>query len=516
MVAWCAANFLSSYDFYLFLPVMIVATPLLLGHRWRDRTAIIAVALGAFGCGLGLGIKVGLAMWALGWQGFLRDLHFQFLERATDKLSYRITREFWRILIFRQYRFFSPVFYLVAIGQLAALVSSKVRRVVGAPTPLVLYAAGIPFVFLMKQLFCEQYHVTLSFLPFFCVAGGVLAAALLQHRLWRVVAGAALAATLAWHVVEVVTFRYAFLDQDELVPIRKELDAHDHNGFVYATLLYTPSFRYVLDRHMLEILSVRPENLAGELERRTREIGGVSPAIIDYDDGVAAAEDTKVTAFMAGNLGKRWWLRDPWRSRAERARAIGERRAKLLAVIQRVSDQVLRSGAFTLYRVNPAKLRDELYPRPTVIPPEMPAESVAFARAADESISAPVKLPSGAVVRYSLHHRPMRLLIIAGGGDMAPPARPKLDFTVRLPRDARAETVTMTVLSTCDEQTLTVAATGQKFVLGRAGVEQTISFVLPGRAGGVIEEQPVTFTVGRVDDKGRGVAIRTIAITPVE
>lgn len=166
---------MSSYDYYLFLPILIVATPRLLGHPLRGGLTLRVTLLGALGCSLGLALKCGLVIGALGWDGFLADLEFQYFERATTKYSYKITRELWKILFFRHYRFFSPAFYLVVLVGIGALFHRRLRPFAGTPAPWVLFGAGLCFIFAMKRI-CEQYHVSLSLLPYFAVAGALIAA----------------------------------------------------------------------------------------------------------------------------------------------------------------------------------------------------------------------------------------------------------------------------------------------------------------------------------------------------
>jgi hypothetical protein len=515
-LGWCTAAFLSSYDYYFFLPAMIVATPWLLGHGFRSRLTLEVTIAGAIGCGAGLAIKFGLAIWALGWTEFVHDLKFQFFERATDKLSYKITREFYKILVLRQYRFLSPVFFVVLITGIVALFVPRLRARLGRPTPWVLLFAGMLFIFAMKQLFCEQYHVSLSLLPYFAVAGGVLFVAAAEHRIGLPVALVCALVTYGWHVKEVVTFEHAFLRPEQLEPLRAELDKNDtHNGFLYSTLSFTPSFRYTLNKHMVSLDHAHPEDLAALFERQTREFGGHDPYVVHFEPYVLASEDTKMVAFYAGRLRQFWWLRDPWWSRTHRQKRLQERVEKQLAVIDSVSDKILTSGAFTMYRINSAKLRDVLYPRPTTVPAVMAAESLEIARAAgaEESISAPEKLGER-VVRYSLHNRPYRLKIIAGGGSKVAPAQPALDFKLLLPQDVSLpERVTLTVLPMVSGMTLRWLDGDQRFTLGAAGTPQTIEITLPPRGGASgIEEVPVRFAVDRVDSDARGIAIQKIEL----
>ncbi|MGE0867995.1 MAG: ArnT family glycosyltransferase [Kofleriaceae bacterium] len=516
-VAWSAAAFMSSYDYYLFLPFMITMTPWLLGHPLRSRMTLLAMGWGAIGCGAGLALKFGLALWALGWKPFLHDLRFQFLERATDHLSYKITTEFYKILILRHVRFFSPIFMVVFGCGVASLFIRRLRPYVGRPAPWVLLFGGLLFVFAMKQLFCEQYHVSLSLLPYFSVAGALLFVRAVEHRVSLVIALVCAATTYGWHVKEVATFEYAFLEPAQLEPFRAELDANDqHNKFLYSSLSFTPSFRYSLNKHMISIDHVQPRDLANYFEQSTRDLGGHAPYFVHYEPFLAAAEDTKIVAFYAGHLGKLWWLRDPWWTRKYRAKVLRERVDKQLEVVRSVCDKVMESGAFTLYRINPEKLRDVLYPAPTAVPPVMTAASMEFARAAgaQESISAPGKY-GDLDVRFSLHHRPIRPLIVAGGGSKAPPANPALDFELRLPRDpARDQRVAITLIPLVAGTTLELLGSArQTFNLGPAGTSQRIELILPAQgSGAAVAEQQVRFSVDKIDESGRGIAIEKIEL----
>lgn len=516
-LGWCAAAFMSSYDYYLFLPIMVIATPRLMGHRFRSRLTLQVMALGALGCGAGLALKCGLAIWALGWPGFVEDLHFQFLERATGSLS-QIVKHFPAILFFRHYRFFSPVFYVVLGVGVASLFVPRLRPYAGKPAPWILLGAGLAFIVAMRQLFCEQYHVSLSLLPWFAVASAVIFVRAVEHRVGAALAIGAALLCYGWHVKEVATFHYAFLDPQELVPVRAELDKNDPHGvFLYSTLSYTPSFRYSLNRHMISIDWVEPDQLASYFESETRDLGGHAPYFVHYEPYGAAAEDPKVTVFYTGVFHKMWWLRDPWWSRPDRQRLLRARVDRQLAVVAAVADKVLVSGAFTLYRIDPAKLRDVLYPRPTTVVPAMTADSPEFARAASvqESISAPERL-GDRVVRYTLHYRPYRLLILVGtGSSKMPPKQPPLDFTLRLPQDlARDQVARMSVIPVVAGTRLRVLGDHpQEFLLGQVGAEQVVEIAMPARGVDArVDEVELRFDVDRIDDKGRGIAIEKIEL----
>jgi hypothetical protein len=146
----------------------------------------------------------------------------------------------------------------------------------------------------------------------------------------------------------------------------------------------------------------------------------------------------------------------------------------------------------------------------------MTAESVEFARAAgaEESISAPLK-HGERVVRFSLHHRPFRLLIIAGGGSKSPPRVPTPECVLRLPRDpSRTLRVTMTVIPLMADTTVQfTAAPPQPFRLGAVDTPQPIEITLPATgAASTIVEQELRFTVDKVDKWGRGIAIQKIEL----
>ncbi len=508
---WCVAAFMSSYDYYLFLPIMIVATPRLLGHPLRGGLTLRATLLGALGCSLGLALKCGLVIGALGWDGFIADLEFQYLERATTKYSYNITREFWKILFFRHYRFFSPTFYLVVLLGIGALFHRRLRPFAGTPSPWVLFGAGLCFIFAMKQLFCEQYHVSLSLLPYFAIAGALIATRAFESRLGLPLALAGLLFTYGWHVREVVTFRYAFLEPAQLAPVRAELDANDRNGFVYSTMSFTPSFRYSLNRHMISTFYMAPEKLAAFFEQQTRIFGGRAPYVVHHEPFLEAYEDTKVLAFFAGRLGQRRWLRDPWRSRPAREAIYRRRLEGQLAVIASVSDRIMEAGAFTVYRVNPDKLRAVLHPAPGAVPARIAADAAAFARAIDESVGEAVKTPRG-TVRHTLHHRPRRLVLGTFGVKTTAPPEPVLDFTLRLPQDgSREQRVRLELRSLVPHQTLRVQ--GTSVTMAQPDEDHTVEFTMPRRGDRpMIEEVPIRFELDRVDASGHGVALEAIEI----
>ena len=110
--------------------------------------------------------KVGTNAWALGGvKGFLADLHFQFAERATDKITRSSFQSgIWPTAYGRIERFFTLLLFPVAaFWALYPLIrkrwgASVPALAVSRVNPLLLLLAAFPFLYLFREIWVGQYY----------------------------------------------------------------------------------------------------------------------------------------------------------------------------------------------------------------------------------------------------------------------------------------------------------------------------------------------------------------------
>ena len=311
--------FSASYDFFFFLPIMLVTTILLVKPDWRAKDVRV-LALGILGgAGLAVFAKTACVITAIGMRGFVDDLVHQFLERATSAYAVDYRDGFRPILLGRIWRFFGPLFY-VAIAANVLGVSNRIRgadaesRIDGSP--LLVLAAGVPFIALFSQLFCEQYHPTLALLPYYAIGGGsVLARGWTANaRRWRAAAAAGFAISVTWQVIELARFTKCFLPREDAVAIRKVLDQTDRRRFVITNIPVDAAPRAYWNRHALGLPLEREANYLRDLFDTQGHDGPITA--IEYLPLDRAIFDKLLYGYFAGE--RKWgWIADPFGRRKE-------------------------------------------------------------------------------------------------------------------------------------------------------------------------------------------------------
>lgn len=249
-------SFLTAYDFYFFLPLAGIGTAWLSGKRLRDRVTLsIAVAI-AVGGALAILLKSLFIIGALGWEEFKADFVFQFLERATAKYSTDYKLGLAQVVGARLVLYMTPLFFFVPLVQLVlgrrTRAGGPEERRTSVAAPLVLLAAGAPFLIVFSQLTATQVLPMQCLVPYFAVSFGVLTAKLIESPArWRRGAAIACGACLVtWQVVHLATFQKAFLRDADQKQVRAFLDEHDRNDFVLTNLLSDGPIQYYFQRHL--------------------------------------------------------------------------------------------------------------------------------------------------------------------------------------------------------------------------------------------------------------------------
>ncbi len=342
---------LASYDYYFFLPLMLGATVLTMGLRLfepRARQLLLTGAAALIGAVLA---KTLLVVWAVGWHGFLADFIFQFQERATSQHAPEYKDAIAPLLMYRLWRFFGPPFFVLLGAHLIA-VADRLRGVKTdvRASPLLVLGAGLPFLILFTQLFCEQYHPTLAFLPYFAIGGGSLLATLWDSSSSRKRAAALLTMAFvgAWQLRALSRFDKVFLERSDIREVQKGL-ADDHRNIVVTNCLVDATTRYYFDRHALGAPTHRTVASFGELFER---YGAEEPiSYIEYTHLEKMAFDKILYSFFGAE--KRWsWIGDPEGHVSEWTPRVVKPHAQMEEIIYGLAPPIVDTGRVRLHRVS--------------------------------------------------------------------------------------------------------------------------------------------------------------------
>jgi hypothetical protein len=465
LIATAAATFLcflASYDFYFMLTVMVLAAVRLRGARWL-RGPGLALVLTVGGAGVAAIVtKNLLVIWAEGVAHWKHDLVFQFFERATAAHSRAYREAIGDVIVWRSWRFFSPVFFVVLAAQGIALVDHlRGRAPAMSLRPLLFLLGGVPFLLLFSQLVVEQYHPMMQLLPFAAVGTAVLIDAAWRWR--RPVAIALAAAYLGWQGWQLAGFRKTFLAPADVMAVARALERDDHR-FVMSNILVDGPVRYLWRRHLVGIPQ-DPVELRGWLEVH----GEGSPLTVVQLKGLAAHMfDKGIYPYFAGE--RRWaWIARPafyrknWRRRFAQIEATLERSLDGLGTIVHDSRgmRVRQIGVADLERYQAAHL-------PAETPSAIDFESSAGLPYRLRGLTGP-QGRSGEVPGFVglAPRQPARLTFTLQGYTYPPTAPPILTSALRLRLTAgRAVRLTFELSSPLPLQTIAIAVNGRVLARG--------------------------------------------------
>lgn len=311
--------FMASYDYLFFVPLMALTTVYKLGNTWRQRRGFLLLLTVFVGGTIAVVLKTVLVIWAIGLHEFWKDFVFQFHERATTKHSADYKDGFVPILLGRFWRFFGPFIFVALVANVVSMVERFRRRPnpLTASSPLLVLVAGAAFVAIFSQLFCEQYHPTLEFLPYFAIGVGSVLAAIWSNTTWRwaeVTALATLVAVFGWQTREVVRFKKTFLERDDAALVRSTLDASDTRNLVLTNAIVDAPFRFFWDRYPM---GVNGAAVFLNLRDLFARYGTDRPFMyLQFDDVEDTAFDKVLWGLFAAE--HRWgWIADPYRDDTE-------------------------------------------------------------------------------------------------------------------------------------------------------------------------------------------------------
>jgi len=297
--------FIASYDFYFYVPILLLGTIKLRKHRWFGGPGLIVILVVATSGLVSIAVKNLLAIWAVGSHEWYKDLVFQFLERSTSSYARSYKEGLAQMVFWRAWRFFTPLFYVCGFVQLVGVVDRLRGRRPDFPLlPLLFLAAGIPFISVFSQLFVEQYHTTLLLLPY-----ASLSIATLLVGTWarsRVIALLLAAAYVGWQGFQLKIFKKTFVRPDDIAAISKAL-ARDRHNYVLTNITVDSPSRYYWNRYAFGIIT-DPLTLRHQFEET-----GTDSALttVQFKRLRRHAYDKWLYATFGGS--RRWW----WLSRPD-------------------------------------------------------------------------------------------------------------------------------------------------------------------------------------------------------
>lgn len=296
--------FIASYDFYLYVPILLLGTIKLRKHRWLGGPGLVVILVVAASGLFSIVVKNLLAIWAVGTHEWYKDLVFQFLERSTSSYARSYKEGIAQMVFWRAWRFFTPLFFGCALIQLVGVVDWLRGRQPEFPLlPLLFLLAGAPFIRVFSQLFVEQYHTTLLLLPY-----ASLGIATLLVGTWarsRVIAIALALFYVGWQGFQLALFKKAFVRPDDIAAIDKVLERDRHN-FVLTNITVDSPSRYYWNRYAFGIVT-DPVTLRAKLE----EYGADSPlTTIQFKNLKHHAYDKWIYATFGGS-GRWAWISRP-------------------------------------------------------------------------------------------------------------------------------------------------------------------------------------------------------------
>ena len=266
--------FLSSYDFWFLVPLLLAAVTV--GHYRRVNLAGLRLLAALGVCALAaIAFKWATNAWALGGiQSWLADLRYQVTERSTnDAVKTAYASGIVPTAYGRVERYFSILFFVVTAAWLAAMLRRKqveqlLKVRLPSTNPLVILAATLPFLCLFTELWVEQVYPTLLLIPFYAIACGALIAVLFaaRSRALALIGAALFVALMANSLDEDVTFKKAFFDPSAIASLKAELDSVSVPGqHILVNHVFDGAYRYYFNRFTIALIATPPSRMSSAL-----------------------------------------------------------------------------------------------------------------------------------------------------------------------------------------------------------------------------------------------------------
>lgn len=525
-----AATFMcnmASYDYFFFIPLLIAATLWMKGHRLRDRAMRPLLAAVVGGVVVAVLLKFSLVAWAVGPRNFVEDFFFQLQERATSKHSTEYRRGLWPIFFYRSLRFFTPLFFVVLVTQLVALVGRIVRHEDGdaaarlpPASPLFVLLAGVPFVAIFSQLFVEQYHPTTEFLPYYAIGVASVIAWLWERRsrVARTVAVVALLFAVGWEARELAAFEKTFLERDDAEAVHRYLAQHDTRRVVLTNAMVDAPFRYYFERHVIGVGHVKEQDVQWFVANFLDEDGDGTPVhFIQFPDVEKTAFDKLLYALFSRE--QKWsWIANPAPHKHEWLEIVKRRDAGVLAALENgLGRVVVETGRMRVWAIDRASLDRfqlaEIGPNDTRVielgDPLSPKFKVAGFRYSEAT-------GPGEAHAWTIERQPSRYRFTLHGLTQ-PPTGPSSKTAVLRFRAAPAKSkLTLIVYGGAPDQDVEVALNGT--VVGRAPVIadwKELTFEIPREVFDASGIQKLELTPSKLNEHKLGVALRRVKMDPI-
>ena len=358
---------LASYDYWFFAPLLLAMATVAHYRTVASWSVVRPLAFLALFAIAGLAVKLGTNAWALGGlQPWLKDLRFQFAERATD----RVTRTSYRLGVVptaygRVERFFTVL--LIPIALFWASVPLLRRRwktpffttASRVYNPWLLFFGALPFLYLFTEIWVAQYYPALLVLPFYAVATAAFIGLLSMSPGARVIGGFLFSALLLNSVYENSRFKKAFFDLNTVRTMSAQLDSVAGPGQqVLINHVFDAPYRYYFNRNTVAVALFPPRVANVGLEsyadaRRHWRSAGPDGAIFVQHKHVKDELYDKGYYYIFGRL-RLWALwANPEKHRELVDEMIVERDSTLMAHVARMGRKLYDAPDYAIWRIQP-------------------------------------------------------------------------------------------------------------------------------------------------------------------
>jgi uncharacterized membrane protein YhaH (DUF805 family) len=360
---------LASYDYWFFAPLLLAMVTLAHYRRITSGALMRTLAFLAAFALAALAFKVATNVWGLGGiDAWLRDLHFQFAERGTDKIT---RTAYGRGVVPTAYgrieRFFTLLLIPIALFWAALPVLRRRWRnalIAGAstvPNPWWLAAAAFPFLYLFVEIWVAQYYPGLLVLPFYAVACATFAALLMRlGGRAPLIGGVLFAALLLNSVYENARFKKAFFDESTIRTMRAQLDSVAGPGQqLLINHVFDAAYRYYFDRNTVAVVLFPPRvsniALASFADGRQHpRSGGPDGAIFVQHKHVQDELYDKGYYYILGRSGLWELWGNPEKHREVVDALIAERDSTIMSYVSRMGRKLYDAPDYAIWRILPA------------------------------------------------------------------------------------------------------------------------------------------------------------------
>lgn len=363
---------LASYDYWFFAPLLLAFVAFEARRVGAGRAIRLLALLGVFGAGA-LAFKFGTNAWALGGVGaMLRDMRFQYVERATDAITRTTFQQglfvvmFWRIARFFTVLLFATLALWLAYPAFRRRLAARYRSLASVgPNPLFLLAAALPFLLMFKEIWMGQYYPTLLLLPFYAVGIAIPIVLLLgaDRRAYRMLGAAVLFGLFANSASEDILFPKAFLPVSTIRELRAQLDSVSAPGQqILVDHVFDAAYRYYFDRNSNAVILMPPKFVQASLSaladpKRHPRSGTPVGAIFVHDKHLTTDLYDKGYYYLLGRYGFWELWADPSRYRSAIDSIVQLRDSVLMAAVVEDGTRLYDTKDYSIWRVNPQQTR---------------------------------------------------------------------------------------------------------------------------------------------------------------